>query len=141
MRAENGNLNMSQRYYLVNIDYLGEGDYERCENCGNTINNVAVVRGDDGNTYRIGLDCMEALTSMLPSEKQEAQNRANRIKRFVKFLKRECKSIVVYRDICYCYKTDKDRWDTGYVYWISKNLFDDIVKKVNVDGIRIVYDE
>ncbi len=59
------NLPLDHRYTLISIDYLGsllDGGSSSCENCGKLIVNVATVKTETGNSYRIGLDCAETLS-------------------------------------------------------------------------------
>jgi len=98
MKAVNGNLDMSKKYKLVDVDYggLSESSCESCQNCGNIISNVATVEREDGKKYRIGLDCMATITSMNPSDIQEAKNRIARIRNFIKALKTKATSITLH---------------------------------------------
>jgi hypothetical protein len=89
MKAINGKLDMSKSYRLVDIEYHGKldiGTAESCENCGQLISNIAIVKDSLDRTYRIGLDCMATITNMPASDIQQAKNIVNRKRRFIKEL-------------------------------------------------------
>ena len=89
MKAINGKLDMSKSYRLIDIEYRGKldiGTAESCENCGQIISNTAIVKDDDGKTFRIGLDCMQTIVNMPASDIQQAKNIVNRKRRFIKEL-------------------------------------------------------
>jgi hypothetical protein len=89
MRAINGKLDMSKQYRLVDIEYHGKldiGSAESCENCGQIISNVAIVRDNAEHVFRIGLDCMQTIVNMPVSDIQQAKNIVNRKRNFIKQL-------------------------------------------------------
>jgi hypothetical protein len=88
MKAINGKLDMSKSYSLVGVDYgkLSEHTAECCDNCGQVISNVAIVKDNLDRIFRIGLDCMMTITNMSPCAIQEAKNIVNRKRRFIKEL-------------------------------------------------------
>jgi hypothetical protein len=103
MKAIHGALDISKKYTLVGCEYHGKysgddaglGMVGTCENCGIVITNVAIVKSEDGIEYRIGLDCMETLTNMIPSEALEAKKTIRRRIKFCKFMATECKLVVI----------------------------------------------
>lgn len=89
MKAINGKLDMSKSYRLVDIEYHGKldiGTAETCENCGQIISNVAIVKDNLERTFRIGLDCMQTIVNMPVSDIQQAKNIVNRKRNFIKAL-------------------------------------------------------
>lgn len=137
MKAINGNLDMSKHYKLIDIEYgtVEDGAGEHCQNCGNFITNVAIVEREDGERFRIGLDCMNTIINMSPSEKQEAKNRLNRLKRFYKHLKEEVKTIVYNPKygLAWTYKRPVEKWEIGWKYRIVWNEFHkNLIEKLNI---------
>ncbi len=88
MRAINGKLDMSKHYKLVSVESgkLSEHTAETCENCGQVISNVAVIKDDSDKVYRIGLDCMQTIVNMSASDIQQAKNIMSRRRAFIKEL-------------------------------------------------------
>ena len=145
MRAINGNLNMYKKYKLIDVEYgeLSSGDGETCQNCGNFIANVAIVESEDNIKYRIGLDCMNILTHMLPSEKQEAKNTIARDRKFYKHLKTECKCIIKYRDpndTAWSYKRVINKWDSFWRYRFGYSKWAKTIKRLNIPVIIDIRD-
>lgn len=140
MKAINGNLDMSKRYKLCNVEYgeLAEGSGENCENCGNLIANVAIVEREDQEKFRIGLDCMNIIIHLNPNEKQQAKNTIARERKFYKFLSTECKSIVRSDDNTgFGYKKIVTKWDVFYKYRFNFSKWESVIKSLN---ITIVYE-
>ena len=103
MKAINGKLDQSKKYKLAEVII---GDY-KCDNCNNPIKNIAVVIDNNNKKYYIGLDCMASLTSIAPSEIQEAKNKINRkikIKREIKKLVKFKKKVFI---ICFTHNNKK----------------------------------
>lgn len=139
MKAINGRLDMSKSYKLIGIDY---GDCMElsggiCDNCGNPIKNIAIVERQDGNHYRIGLDCMQTITNMMPDDKQQAKNELNRIRKFVQGVKYSQVIAIGNNDIFafYHYGTDTSYYYDGYGKY---SKYKNIINKV--DCIRIYLD-
>lgn len=137
MKAINGNLNMSKKYKLITVEYgeLAKGSGESCQNCGNLIANVAVVESEDGALHRIGLDCMNTIVYMLPSEKQEAKNRIARERKFYKYLTVECKCIVTAGGVngwAWAYNKLMLQWDVFFKYRFVYSKWESVIKKLNI---------
>ena len=121
MKAINGNLDMSKKYKLIDVEYgeLSSGAGECCQNCGNLIANVAIVEREDGNKYRIGLDCMTTIIHMNPLEAQEAKNQIARERKLYKHLATECKCIITHggdNDTAWSYKRCVTAWDSFWKF-------------------------
>lgn len=149
MKAINGKLDMSKSYKLVDVIY-GEAEEMACsccDNCGLVIKNIAVVERDDGGKFNIGLDCMDTIVGMLPSQKQEARNTISRKRKFYKFLKTECKSAVldIYPgyDPCYTlYKYVVTKWESTGVYRCPyTEEYTNLINKFNIPIITIKHEK
>lgn len=137
MKAIQGNLPQDQEYELISIQHgkLADLSIRVCENCGNTIANIAIVKGKKNNKeYAIGLDCAEILCKMTPSETREAKNRLNRETKFFRHLKKDCKCILVDKEnhTAYSYTTIKEKWDIGATYRFSYDAYAQIIEKLNI---------
>lgn len=66
-------LPLNVKYFLVGTTYqsIEDGGGCSCDNCGKLITNVATIRNESGNSYAIGLDCLDTIlenTKLLDNE-------------------------------------------------------------------------
>jgi len=145
MKAINGMLRVDQKYSLIGNDYLGgfEGSgYSQCENCGKPIANIAMVKGsDDAKTYHIGIDCASTLTSINPNEILQAKKELARKAKFVKFLKTECKTVIISgkpdNDTAWAYSKEVEKWESFWRIRFVYSFWKNIISKLN---IRLIVD-
>lgn len=134
MRAEHGKLRVDQSYTLESCEWLGGMDFfgfSCCDNCGKIISNVAnVVGSEDKKTYHIGIDCAEVLTGIMPDKIKQAKKEMRNTLKFVKFLKTECKSIIIDGDLAFLYKRIVEEWNSFYVWRSSASRLDKYLDKL-----------
>lgn len=81
-----------QKYRIVDCYTLDE-DKTPCENCGRPLTNVAIIEGEDGKQYSVGLDCAATLTGINQDDIDYWTNSFTQAKSFRARLKRWCKEI------------------------------------------------
>lgn len=59
-------LPLNDNYTFISAKYspIIDGEACTCDNCGKLISNIATIKNDAGNTFNIGLDCAETLTTL-----------------------------------------------------------------------------
>lgn len=56
------NLPLNTKYSLIGVKYISIIDGGcTCDNCGTPIANIATVKDENGNTYQIGMDCLDTV--------------------------------------------------------------------------------
>jgi len=143
MDARYGNLDMSKKYTLKDIEYgsLKDGNGEYCQNCGQFITNVAIVESEDRELFRIGLDCMETIVNMLPSEKLEAKKRVRRVQNFIRRLKKEIKTVIYNESRDYAFGFTEENikeWNSFWRVQFKWSKYKNIVKKLGIKTIKEV---
>ena len=131
MKAIYGNVPVNKTYSLYET-YISDGQV--CENCSMIIKNVAVIKSDDNDSYAIGLDCAEALTSIPALEILEAKKQINRKRRFIKALM-QSKSIIIDKkhDQFYFWKNSIcAEWNSFYNGRGKYSTFKNIIDNLNI---------
>jgi hypothetical protein len=145
------NLPLNHKYTLIDIKHgtFEDGDVEQCENCGRAICNIAIVRNELNEVYRIGLDCAETLSYCDNNDKWkiiETEAEIRRVARYLRkikeFIKENRFSIVHYHNkenseydfITIYHITGVKKWTPSLVYlrmslsvfnkWYRKSLKD-----------------
>lgn len=141
MKAIDGKLRIDQKYKLVTVQYKPKGDdffdISFCENCGKMICNIAIVQDENEKKYQIGIDCAATLTSIEPSKIKQAQKELRNKAKMFKFLKLECKYILVNQNnMFWAYKNKVEKWQH---YWIWRGKFELIKEYVKHLGIEFSY--
>lgn len=122
MKAIHGNLPVNQAYTMQSIDY--NDCYEPCENCSKAITRIAIVKGsNNGKLYRIGLDCAATLTGIIPNEIEQKKKELTKLAKLHKFIKSDCKTIVIGEFLVWLYKDSIAEWSSRWQYRLSPEFY------------------
>jgi len=143
MKAIQGNLRIDTSYKLLDIEYKPKGDIffniEFCDNCNKYISNIATVENEKGQKFRIGLDCAGVLIGIEPSAIKQAEKTLRKKAKLYKFLRTECKSVIIGKYCFWAYKTVVNEWNVNFI-WRGKRT-QDIIDYIKSKNIFIIYDE
>jgi|GEM_PF-5114848 len=140
MKAIYGKLPVDRKYKLIETIYSEYyGGLWNCENCGRAIKNIAVIKDEFGNEFKVGLECLETFINLEPNSVLQAEKELRRKKKFYNYIKNECKTIIIrkYKDfdkeVFFSYKFDVQEWEACYNW---RGVWDEevknLVKKFNI---------
>lgn len=139
MKATSGSLRVDQSYEMIST-YTG---VMICENCGNRLSNVAIVKGsEDGEEYHIGLDCASTLTGITPDRiKQAKKNFANRRKILKAIENKEfVKAFVINKKMVEMYSNPNAEY--GNVCWLrARGGYEALQAALENAGTEIIFVE
>lgn len=141
IKAIEGYLDISKRYKLVDVIYgkIESNKYTtRCENCGNKINNVAIIEDEDEEQYGVGLDCMEILTGLKDSEKAKARSIImNRRHVYNMLHSDDIKSVLRKGNKIRLYNSNTTKWSPVYHCQGEYDVFEDLIRSLGIQVIEV----
>jgi hypothetical protein len=128
------NLPLNHKYTLIDIEHgtLEDGNVGQCDNCSRVITNIAIVKNELNEVFRIGLDCAETLSYCDNNDRWkiiETEAYIKRVSRYLRKMKEFIKegkfSIVHFHNkenpkydfITMYHKAGVKKWDPPLVYF------------------------
>lgn len=143
MKAIQGNLRLDTSYKLISIEYKPKGDnyftIDFCENCNKYICNIATVQDEKGNNFRIGVDCASVLTGIKADQIAQAKKTLLKKAKLYKFLKTDCKSVLIGKYCIWGYKSIVEKWNVNFIWRFKRE--DNIMDYIKSLNIIMIYDE
>lgn len=137
MKAIDGRLRVDQSYEMVSI----RTGVMYCENCGNRLTNIAVVRGsEDNREYEIGLDCASTLRGIQPDKIKQAKKLFARKARVLREIKNKvyCKAFVFDGEVAYLH-TNPEATEDDFFRAKVRGSYEPLKEALEAAGVIIIH--
>lgn len=148
VKAIQGNLPLNKVYHIIETFVNDEDCFCTCENCGNILKNYALLGDEDNNKWIIGLDCASILSSLSDNHSlseldvKQAKKELNRKIKMIKWIKTECKTVIVSEyetgKVYTLFDKDVNKWQNFWRYRFSDKVFSQYGQYIK--GIKTIYE-